>query len=98
MLQNVAIPPAPDHEASQDRGQGRAPHVACAIPPGPWTATLAEDSTVPIGGMAGIERWPRYEFAGLRVIRGRGPGVRLRAGLAKPPWICKSRGLWWLRG
>jgi hypothetical protein len=46
-------------EAPQDRGQGRAARVAarsCAIPPGPWTTTLAGGSGAPIGRMAASER------------------------------------------
>ena len=66
-LREVAIPPAPNPEASQDRGQGRATRVAARSLPGPWTASLVENSAAPIEGMAA----PSAEPDELLVITGR---------------------------
>jgi hypothetical protein len=53
VLQKVAIPPAPDSEAAQDRVQGRLRRVAARRP---LTTGLGEDSTASIEGMARAER------------------------------------------
>ena len=60
----------------------------CAIPSDPWTTTLGEDSSAPIDGMAGSERWPA-QSSPIESCRGRALElIDLRlAGLSSSLWV-----------
>jgi hypothetical protein len=50
--------PSPILKPCKIPGQGRRLARRCAIPAGPWTTSLAQDSSAPIGGMAWTESKP----------------------------------------